>query len=168
MIPSVAFSSTPWESCLSTINPMKSCETPQKYDAIYHESTKTIWPKHPAVPDEQRTAGNLAEKGEFSRFDLHEACWEYLHSNVHQSLCSDNPLLVSLAVLNAKVGRTRLAQLVQEKQHPLPRALLLLRMEAEGLSRPADTENNPGESQSRRISPNAPKKDQEGDRNEST
>lgn len=118
----------------------------QKYDAVYHESTKTAWRKHPSVPDEQRTPGHLAEKGEFSRFDLHEACWEYLHSNVHQALSSDNPLLVSLAVLNAKVGKTRLVQLAQEKLHPLSHALLLFRMQAEGLSRPAASDGGSGES----------------------
>lgn len=140
----------------------------QKYDAVYHASTKTIWRKHPSVPDEERIPGNLVEKGEFSRFDLHEACWEYLHSNVHQLLSSDNPLLVSLAVLNAKVGRRPLAQLAQEKLHPLPRALLLFRMEAEGSIQPEVSGNDSGESRSRRISPNARKKGQEGDHNEPT
>lgn len=140
----------------------------QKYDAFYHESTKTTWPKHPPVPVEERIPGHLVEKGEFSRFDLHEACWEYLHSNVHQLLDSDNPLLVALAVLNAKVGRRRLAQFDQEKLHPLPRALLLFRIEAEGSLRPQVSWDDSGEPQSRRSSPNARKKDPEGDRHGST
>ncbi len=114
----------------------------QRYDALYHESTKTIWRKHPPVPDEQRIAGNLAEKGEFSRFDLHEACWEYLHSSIHQSLSSDNPLLVSLAVLSAKVGKTRLALLAREELHPLPKALLQFRMQAEGLLAPGASDDS--------------------------
>lgn len=101
------------------------------YRCIYHEATKTDCATHPAVPDEERRPGNLVEPGEFSRFDLHEACWEYIHSSVDDSLSSKHPLIVSLAVLNAKVGKGRLKRLAEQKLHPLTRALLEVRLNAE-------------------------------------
>jgi len=103
----------------------------RKYHAFYHETTKTRCAKHPAVPDEERTEGKLVEPGEFSRFDLHKACWEYIHSSVNASLGSENPLIASLAVLNEKVGKTRLRKMQTEKPHPLTKALLDVRMKAE-------------------------------------
>lgn len=106
----------------------------RKYRAIYHETTKTECARHPAVPDKERTGGNLVEPGEFSRFDLHEACWEYVHSSVSTSLGNENPLIASLAVLNEKVGRTRLRKMRTQKLHPLTRALLEIRMKAEGIA----------------------------------
>jgi hypothetical protein len=106
----------------------------RKYQAIYHETTKTECARHPAIPDEERTGDNLVEPGEFSRFDLHEACWEYIHSSVNSSLDSENPLIVSLAVLNGKVGKTRLRKLRTQKLHPLTKALLGVRMKAEGIN----------------------------------
>ena len=106
------------------------------YRAIYHESTKTNCAKHPAVPNSERKAGRLVEPGEFSRFDLHEACWTYLHDiGPDQALASDNPLIVSLGVLSSKVGKRRLKALAAnpEELHPLPKALLMFRMQAEGM-----------------------------------
>jgi len=101
------------------------------YGCAYHEATKTECATHPAVSDEERQPGNLSEPGEFSRFDLHEACGEYIHSSVNDSLSSKHPLIVSLAVLNAKVGKGRLKKLAEQKLHPLTRALLKLRLQAE-------------------------------------
>ena len=106
----------------------------RKYKAIYHETTKTACARHAAVADEDRTQGNLVEPGEFSRFDLHEACWTYAHSGVDESLRSDNPLIVSLAVLNGKVGKTRLRKIGSQKLHPLTRALLDFRLKAENVT----------------------------------
>jgi hypothetical protein len=101
------------------------------YRCAYHEATKTDCATHPAVPDEDRKPGNLVEPGEFSRFDLHEACWEYIHSSLNASLSSKHPLIVSLAVLNAKVGKGMLKKLAEQKLHPLTRALLEIRLKAE-------------------------------------
>ena len=55
--------------------------TGMKYQCVYHESTITNCVTHPAVPDKERVPGHLVEPGEFSRFDLHEACWHYLISD---------------------------------------------------------------------------------------
>lgn len=101
------------------------------YRCVYHEATNKSCVTHPAVPDEARRPGKLIEPGEFSRFDLHEACWEYIHSSVTNSLNSNNPLIVSLAVLNAKAGKGRLRKLAEQKLHPLTRALLDIRLRFE-------------------------------------
>jgi hypothetical protein len=47
------------------------------------------------------------------------------------SLESENPLIKSLAVLNVKVGKGRLIELAKQNLHPLTRALLGFRIEAE-------------------------------------
>jgi hypothetical protein len=101
------------------------------YRCQYHEATNTDCATHPAVPDNERKPDNLVEPGEFSRFDLHEACWDYIHSSVNDSLSSHNPLIVSLAVLNAKVGKGRLERTASRRLHPLTRALLEIRLAAE-------------------------------------
>ncbi len=101
------------------------------YRCAYHEVTNVPYPKHAAVPDDERTPDKLVEDGEFSRFDLHVACWDYLHQSIKDSLESANPLIKSLAVLNAKVGKGRLGEIAKQNLHPLTRALLNFRLEAE-------------------------------------
>ena len=101
------------------------------YRCAYHETTNTPFPKHSAVSDEERTLNKLVEDGEFSRFDLHIACWDYLHQSIKDSLESENPLIKSLAVFNAKVGKGRLEKIAEQNLHPLTRALLDFRIEAE-------------------------------------
>jgi hypothetical protein len=70
-----------------------------------------------------------AEVGAF--LDFPEACWEFLHSNLNESLHSRDPIVSSLAVLNAKVGRQRLQRMSNWDLHPLTRAMLTFRMAAE-------------------------------------
>lgn len=117
--------------------------------AIYHETTKTDCAKHPAIPMDERTPGALVEPGEFSRFDLHEACWEYLHDlGPERALQSRNPLIVALAVLSAKIGRQRLATLAKDPNlHPFVRKLLEFRIDAEDVAKqiaPADAAKRRG------------------------
>jgi hypothetical protein len=101
------------------------------YRCYYHEATNTNCLTHPAVKDEDRTPGNLVERGEFSRFDFHEACWNYIHSNLNESLSSNNPLIVALAVLNGKVGKQKLNKMLAGDLHPLPKKLIEIRIDAE-------------------------------------
>ncbi len=63
--------------------------------------------------------------------DFTEACWEYLHSNLNESLNSGDPFISSLAVLNAKVGRQRLQRLSALDLHSLTRWMLDFGMDAE-------------------------------------
>lgn len=108
------------------------------YGTPYHETTGSAWKVHPAVADEERAPGQLVEVGEFSRFDLHEACWRYLHSSLNESIASPNPFIQSLAVLNARVGKHRLRRISLTHLHPLTRALLQFRMGAEASGATAD------------------------------
>jgi hypothetical protein len=107
-----------------------------RFHCVYHEATDTDCVTHPAIPDEERTPGNLVEYGEFSRFDLHEACSNFLHSNVHECLQSENSLIQALAVLDEKVGKNKLKTLEIENMHPLPARFVLLRLEAVGKKQP--------------------------------
>ncbi|MEX0781414.1 MAG: hypothetical protein WD557_02110 [Dehalococcoidia bacterium] len=87
----------------------------------------------PTIEPGDRHEGCLVEPGEFTREQLFEACFEYIHSNPHTCLESTNPLIRSLAVLNGKVGTNRLKALAQaDDLHPLTQFLLEFRMEAEG------------------------------------
>ena len=63
--------------------------------------------------------------------DLGEACWEYLHSSIRNSLDSDDPFVQSLAILSAKVGKQRLRRLALRPLHVLPAEILKFRLDAE-------------------------------------
>jgi hypothetical protein len=81
------------------------------------------------------------------KFDLARSCWDYLHSNLNESLKSGDPFVSSLAVINAKVGRQRLRRTAMLELHPLTRAMLEFRLEAENqlqhTSRKAKTKSGP-------------------------
>jgi hypothetical protein len=102
-----------------------------KYRAVFHETSSTRCARHAAVKDDERTPGRLVERGEFSRFDLHLACWDFLNISLAEALASDNPLISSLAVLDARTGKRRLGVLRRKALHPLTRALLEFRLGAE-------------------------------------
>lgn len=102
-----------------------------KYAAVFHEASNVSCAAHSAVQDENRTPDKLVEDGEFSRFDLHIACFDYLHQSIKDSLESENPLIKSLAVLSTKVGKGKLSEIAKQNLHPLTRALLDFRLEAE-------------------------------------
>lgn len=91
-----------------------------KHGAVYHESTATDCLSHPALAPEDRTEGRLVEPGEFSRLDFHEACWAALNLPVQEALASRNPLILTLALLDGRVGQRRLARIEPERLHPLP------------------------------------------------
>jgi hypothetical protein len=81
---------------------------------------------------EPQPGQNIPEGASVGTFmDLNEACWQYLHSSVNDSLQSPDAFVSSLAVLNAKVGRTRLKRAQKWDLHPLARAVLDFRLEAE-------------------------------------
>jgi len=106
----------------------------QNYSAYYHETTETDCLTHPAVAEQERTLGNLIEEGEFSRFDFHNCCWKYLNLTVEQGLEHKSPLINSLAVLDKRLGKRRLAELDKDKLHPLAQRLLVFRLAVEKLA----------------------------------
>ena len=86
---------------------------------------------YPIIDDAARTCGALVEPGEFTRSQLHEACWEFLHTSLNASVASTDPLVKALAVLDARVGAQRLKRIQSEDLHPLTRALLEFRLAAD-------------------------------------
>lgn len=109
---------------------MKSGEI---YRCVYHEATPTNCIQHPAVKDEDRTEGQLIEEGEFSRFDLHNCCFEYLSLTVDEGLAHPSPLINLLAVLDRRLGKRRLPSLTEKKHHPLVSRVLEFRLIEEGI-----------------------------------
>ncbi len=107
-------------------------QTLAKFNTIVHYTRyRDHIDGYPPIPIDQRSPNLLVERGEFSRQDLYRACWSYLHSSINESIESDNPLILSLAVLSARVGRNRLRRVASRDLHPLTRALLEFRLEAE-------------------------------------
>jgi hypothetical protein len=98
------------------------------YGAYFHESTNTPCLTHKAVVMKDRTPGRLIERGEFSRFDLHEACWELLNLSIDDALKSRNPIIQGLAFLDRRIGKQRLIGFSTEKLHPLATKMLKIRL----------------------------------------
>lgn len=112
-------------------------ESGRIYRSVYNETTKTSCLKHPAVKEVERTEGLLVEKGEFSRFDLHNCCWEYLQLSVEEALKHESPLINLLAILDKRLGKRRLVLIERDKLHPLVKAFFDFRLEAEKLTCPS-------------------------------
>lgn len=88
-------------------------------------------PKVGTTPRHQFT-----EFGELSRQDAYQACWDFVHSlPIEAALADSDPLIQTLAVLDRRVGKRRLAELDVTRFHRLAAVLLGVRREAEGLQR---------------------------------
>lgn len=74
--------------------------------------------------------------GERSRQQVYETLWDFVHATpVEEALASDDMLMQALAIVDARIGKRRLAQLDPDTLHPLCAYLLLVRTgQAEGLS----------------------------------
>jgi|SRR5918912_1846547 hypothetical protein len=101
------------------------------FGAYYHEATNTECLRHTAVAEEERTPSFVIERGEFSRFDLHEACWEMLNLSIDEALVSKNPLIQGLAFLDRRVGKERIFSFQVEGLHPLAKKMLEIRRHEE-------------------------------------
>ncbi|MBK8550531.1 MAG: hypothetical protein IPL53_05490 [Ignavibacteria bacterium] len=85
------------------------------------------------IPAEDRKEGLAVEKGEFSRWDFMNACWEYINLSIDDAIKSDNPIIKSFAVLDKRLGKRRLRLIEKSSLHPLTLRLLELRLESEKL-----------------------------------
>jgi len=85
------------------------------------------------IPDEERTPGKAVEKGEFSRWDFMNACWDYINMNIDEAIISENPIIRSFAMLDRRLGKRRLRQIDKTDLHPLVLRLLNLRLECENI-----------------------------------
>lgn len=73
--------------------------------------------------------GKLVAYGEFSRQDAYHACWALVHDlSIDEALADEDALVRSLAIVDARLGKRRLARIDPEELHPLPRQLLALRL----------------------------------------
>ena len=105
------------------------------YGAYYHEATETNCVTHPAISDAERVEGNLIEEGEFSRFDLHNCCWEYLNLTIEEGLQHKSPIINFLAIADKRLGKRRLVEIDSKNLHPLVKYILDFRLNAEGLNK---------------------------------
>ncbi|WP_420843081.1 SF0329 family protein [Geothrix terrae] len=80
----------------------------------------------------------FVEYGEMSRQDAYQSCWRFIHElSIEQALSDSDPLVMSLAVLDQRLGKRRIQSLALEPLHSLPRHLLEIRAAAEGIALPA-------------------------------
>lgn len=78
----------------------------------------------------------LVGYGEFSRQDAYHACWALVHDfSVDEALFDDDPLVRTLAIVDARLGKRRLAKIDPDGLHPLARHMWALRLEAGRKSR---------------------------------
>lgn len=85
------------------------------------------------IPAEDRSEGNAVEKGEFSRADFLNACWQYIGMNINESLKSENPVIRAFAMLDRRLGKRRLKLIDKQNLHPLVLKCLSLRLECESI-----------------------------------
>lgn len=107
-------------------------ETIPYLDRRYREREPVNSCGHIVVDDEDRVAGELIDRGEMSRFSLHEACREFLNLPIDKAVLSENPLIQGLAFLDARLGKNRAEKMRAENLHPLSRRLLEIRLSEEG------------------------------------
>ena len=103
------------------------------HGVYYNELTQSICASHRAIKNYERTPNKIIEKGEFSRYDFHEACWSFINLSIEDALTNDNPIINSLAILDSRLGKRRLKEINQDKLHPLVKRILQIRLYAEGI-----------------------------------
>lgn len=83
---------------------------------------------------ENRDKALYSEWGEMSRQDAYNSCWDFVHSlTIEQALKDDDPLIQTLAVLDSRLGKRRLARIDSKKLHKLARKLYEIRIDAENV-----------------------------------
>lgn len=77
----------------------------------------------------------FASYGELSRQDAYKACWAFVHDlSIEEALADSDPLIQTLAVVDDRIGKRRLGKIDEAVLHPLAKALLAVRREAEGVT----------------------------------
>jgi hypothetical protein len=104
--------------------------TPDNYNKFEWDAP----PINQRIPDDKRTVGEAVEKGEFSRWDFLDACWDYININIDDAILSDNPIIKSFAMLDKRLGKRRLKLIDRTDLHPLVSKLLVLRLECENIN----------------------------------
>lgn len=104
------------------------------FKAYYHEGTSTNSVTHEAVEMNNRIEGSLIEEGEFSRFDLHNCCWEYLNLSIEEAINHKSPLINTITVLDRRLGKRKLKEIEIENLDPLVKYFLEFRITAENIN----------------------------------
>lgn len=81
----------------------------------------------------ERTTNKLAEKGEFSKFDLTYCCYAYLSMSIEEAIIHESPIIQMLAVLDKRFGKRKVTAWNEKELHPLVRYFLKFRLESEGM-----------------------------------
>lgn len=90
----------------------------------------------PTPEQNKKYEKQFVDYGEMSRQDVYKACFEYLHDlSIEESLLSDDPLIQTLAVIDRRVGKNRVAKINKEHLHPLAKKLLEERIASENGNR---------------------------------
>jgi hypothetical protein len=106
------------------------------YGRFYNETTpdnKLRYATHERVADNEREAGNLVERGEFSRFDLHICMFESLSMTATEMVKHESPIVQILGILDRRTGKRSLEKLKGENLSAFPRLFLDYRLSKEGL-----------------------------------
>jgi hypothetical protein len=101
--------------------------TPDNYNKFEWDTPEL----HQRIPSEERTLGLAMEKGEFSRVDFLDSCWEYINLSIDDAISSENPIINAFAMLDSRLGKRRLKRINRTDLHPLVLRMLDLRLECE-------------------------------------
>jgi len=108
------------------------------YRRDLNATTPTNCPANTAIKQPvDRTPERLTEKGEFSKYDLTFSCSAFLNMAIGDAMEHESPIIQMLAVLDKRLGKRRLTLLDEKELHPLVRYFLDLRLETDGMKKPA-------------------------------
>lgn len=99
---------------------------------VFDKEQKRFVHGNPTLEQQRKYEKQFVDYGEMSRQDVYEACFEYFHDlSIEESLLSDDPLIQTLAVIDKRVGKNRVAKINKDRLHPLAKKLLEERIATE-------------------------------------
>jgi hypothetical protein len=102
----------------------------------WNELTKDEpWARHEKVDEGKRTPKLLIEKGEFSRGDFTDSCYQYLSLNISEAQQSNHPIIRMLAALDKRTGKRKLETWIKTEINPLVKYFLEFRIGIEKTTR---------------------------------
>ncbi len=104
-------------------------DTWNKHQSYSNKLAETHYLSHQPIEMSERNIENIMEKGEFSKYDFAENAFKFLNLNVQEALKSENPILMALAVVDKRVGKRKLNELLNSECHPMIKKLIELRTE---------------------------------------
>lgn len=78
----------------------------------------------------------LHSNGKYYIDDIQDSLEQYINLSIEEALASSDFIIESLAIIDKRVGKRRLATLIlKEKEHPLVKKLFEIRCDIEGINR---------------------------------